>query len=172
MRPRLPPRLLGREICGASKNHPRRGPFCFQHAARQAKVGEFDVPNVGKQNIWRRDVPVNKLQLLMGVDVGQSPPHLAHNMQSDIQRDTLANPNAPVPDLAEILAFDQFHGDVELAVHVPSVKVPTNAEWFKRNTTLASSKNRLALESSVFSGIIFLITQSFSKPPMSPLAAK
>ena len=64
----------------------------------------------------------------------------------------MAHAHAAIPHLAQVLAFDHFHGDVELASTWPASKVLTSPECVSRSTTLASSRKRLALPSSDFLG--------------------
>ena len=53
----------------------------------------------------------------------------------------------------------------------PASNVGTRLACDSRNTTLASSRKRFAFARSLFSAMIFLMTQSFWKPE-SPVAAR
>ena len=101
---------------------PGRGVLLLEHAAGQAEVGQLHVADVAQQDVGRGHVPVDQLQVAVAVHVGQRAGHLAHHVQGHVQRDALAGAHAAVPDLAQVLALDQLHGDVELAVDLARVE--------------------------------------------------
>ena len=118
----LAARLLGRQVGRPAEHHARGGVLLLQHAAGQAEVGQLHVAHVGQQDVGRGHVPVDQPQVAVAVHVGQRPGHLAHHVQGHVQRDALAGAHAAVPHLAQVLALDQLHGDVELAVHLAGVE--------------------------------------------------
>ena len=118
----LAARLLGREVRRAAEHDAGRGLLLLEHAARQPEIGQLHLAEVAEQDVGGRDVAVDQVQIAVAVDVGESARDLASHVQRDVQRDARPGADAAVPDLAQILAFDQIHRDVELAVDLAGVE--------------------------------------------------
>jgi hypothetical protein len=114
--------LFRRQVGGAPEHHPRGGVLLLQHAAGQPEVSELHVAHVGQQDVGWGHVAMDQLQVAVIVHIGQRPGGLAHHVQRHVQRDALPGAHATVPDLAQVLALDELHGDVELAVHLTGVE--------------------------------------------------
>ena len=95
---------------------------CLEHAARQTEVGQLHLAEVAEQDVGRRDVAVDQVQIAVAVNVGQRAGDLAADVQRDVQRDARPRADAAVPDLAQVLALDQIHRDEELAVDLAGVE--------------------------------------------------
>jgi hypothetical protein len=118
----LAARLLRGQIRRAPEDHAGDRVLLLEDAAGQAEVGQLHVAHVCQEDVGRRDVAVDQLEITVGVHVRQRARHLTHHVQGDVQRDALARAHAAVPDLAQVLALDQLHGDVELAADVAGVE--------------------------------------------------
>ena len=118
----LAARLLGREVGGAPEHDAGRRVLLLEHAAREAEVGELHLAEVRQQDVGRRDVAVHELEVAVAVHVGERARGLARDVQRDVERDARARAHAAVPDLAQVLALDELHGDVELAVVLARVE--------------------------------------------------
>jgi hypothetical protein len=118
----LAARLLRRQVRRAPEHHAGRGLLALQHAARQPEVRQLHLAEVAEQDVGRRDVAVDQVQVAVAVDVGERARDLAPDVQRDVQRDARPRPHAAVPDLAQVLALDQIHRDVELAVDLAGVE--------------------------------------------------
>jgi hypothetical protein len=167
----LAARLFGGQVGRAPKHHAGLGVLFLQRAAGQAEVGQLHVAVVGQHDVGRGHVTVNQIQFAVGVHIEKGARHLARDVQGDFDGNAVAHAHAAIPHLAQVLALDHFHGDVEFESTWPASKVLTSPEWASRSTTLASSRKRLALPSSAFSGMTFLITHSLSNPSICPSAA-
>ena len=118
----LAPRLLGGEVRRAAEHDAGRGLFLLEHAARQPEVRQLHLAEVAEEDVGRRDVAVDEVQVAVAVDVGERARDLAPDVQRDVERDARPRADAAVPDLAQVLAFDQVHRDEELAVDLTGVE--------------------------------------------------
>ena len=118
----LAPRLFGRQVGRAPEHHARRRVLLLEHAAREAEVRQLHLSEVAEQDVRRRDVPMDEVQIAVAVHVGERPRDLAPEVEGDVERDAGARADAAVPDLAQVLPLDQLHGDEELAVHLARVE--------------------------------------------------
>ena len=118
----LAARLLGRQVRRAPEHDAGRRLLLLQHAARQTEVGQLHLAEIAEQDVGRRDVAVDQVQIAVAVHVGQRARDLAADVQRDVQRDARPRADAAVPDLAQVLALDQIHRDEELAVDLAGVE--------------------------------------------------
>ena len=168
----LAARLLGREVRRAPEHHAGRGVLLLEHAARQPEVGQLHLAEVAEQDVGRRDVAVDQVQVAVAVDVGERAGDLAADVQRDVERDAGPRAHAAVPDLAQVLALDQLHRDEELAVDLAGVEGRHQVGVRQAQHDLGLVEEPVApSRDRVFSAIIFLMTQNFWKPA-SPVAAR
>ena len=114
--------LLGREVGGPPEDDPGRGVLLLDGAAGQPEVGQLHLAVIAEQDVGGRDVAVNEAEVAVAVHVGERAGGLPHHLQGDVERDARAGAHAAVPDLAQILALDQLHRDVEVAGDVPRIE--------------------------------------------------
>ena len=65
---------------------------------------------------------MDQLEIAVAVHVGEHARHLARHVQRDLDGDALALAHTTVPHLAQILALDHLHGDVEFPVHLTGIE--------------------------------------------------
>ena len=118
----LAARLLGGQVRRAPEDDARVGVLLLEHAAREAEVGELGLAEVAEQDVGRRHVAMDEVQIAVRVHVRQRARDLAHHVQRDLERDACASAHTAIPDLAQVLPFDQLHRDEELAVDVAGVE--------------------------------------------------
>ncbi len=110
------PRLLGGEIADLSVDDPRGGALELQRGGGQAKVGELHLTRKRQQNVGGRDVSMDQVEVLEGVDVGETARELFDDVDGDVDGEGDAAFGAPVPDRVQIAAVHVLHGQKNLAV--------------------------------------------------------
>ena len=109
-------RLFRRHVADLAVDHPRGSLLQFQGRGGQAEVGQLDLARIGEQHVGRRYVAVDETETFKPVGIGQAPHQLLDDVGGHWQRESDAFLGATVPHRPQVLALDEFHGEVDLAL--------------------------------------------------------
>ena len=119
---RFSARLFRRHVADLAEDHAGRGLLQLQGGRGQAEVGQLDLTRIGKQHIGRRYVAVDQAKTFEAVRIGQATHQLLDDVGGHRQRERDAFLGATVPHRAQVLALDELHGQVDLAVDLAGIK--------------------------------------------------
>jgi hypothetical protein len=118
----LAPRLLGRHVRDLAVDDAGRGLLELERRRRQPEVGQLHLARVRDQDVGRRDVAMDQLQIREGVGVGQAAAQLLDDVDRDVDRERDLLLRAAVPDRAQVAALDEVHRQEQLAVDLAGVE--------------------------------------------------
>jgi hypothetical protein len=114
--------LLGRHVRDLAVDDAGRGLLELERRRRQPEVGQLHLAGVRDQDVRRRDVAVDQLQVREGVGVGQPAAQLLDDVHRDVDGERHPLTGAAVPDRAQVAALDEVHRQEQLAVDLAGVE--------------------------------------------------